>query len=41
MMAALASRNPIAVISATESIAVIGVLAFGAMLVVSWQGRAR
>jgi uncharacterized protein DUF1707 len=41
MIAALVSRSEIGVISATASIAIVGVLAFGAMLAASWQERAR
>ena len=41
MMAAVASRNAIAVISVAVIIAILGVLAFGALMVASWRGRAR
>ena len=41
MMAAVASRTPIAVISVAVIMAILGVLAFGALLVASWRGRAR
>jgi hypothetical protein len=41
MLAAVASRSVIAVISVTVIIALLGVLAFGALMVASWRGRAR
>jgi len=41
MLAAIASRNAIAVISVTVIIALLGVLAFGALMVAAWRGRAR
>lgn len=41
MVAAVVSRSAIAVISAATIITIVGVLAFGAMLVASWHGRAR
>ena len=41
MMAAVASRNAIAVLSVAVIIAILGVLAFGALPVASWRGRAR
>ena len=40
MLAAIASRNAIAVISVTVIIALLGVLAFGALMVAAWRGRA-
>ena len=41
MMAAVVSRSGIAVLGAAVSIAIVGALAFGTMMVASWQGRAR
>jgi hypothetical protein len=41
MMAAVASRSAIAEISVAVIIAILGVLAFGALMVASWRGRAR
>ena len=41
MLAAVASRNAIAVISVTVIIAILGVLAFGALMAASWRGRTR
>ena len=41
MMAAVVSRSAIAVISVAVIIAILGVLAFGALMVASWRGRAR
>ena len=41
MMAAVASRSAIAVIGVAVIIAILGVLAFGALIVASWRGRAR
>ena len=41
MMAAVASRSAIAMISVAVIIAILGVLAFGALMVASWRGRAR
>jgi len=40
MMAAVVSRSAIAVISTAVIIAIVGVLAFGAMMVAAWRGRA-
>jgi len=39
MMAAVAGRSAIAVISVAVIIAIIGILAFGALMVASWRGR--
>jgi hypothetical protein len=41
MMAAIVSGSAIAVISAAVIIAIVGVLAFGAMLAGAWHGRGR
>ena len=41
MMAAVVSRSGIAVLGAAVSIAIVGALAFGAMMAASWHGRAR
>ena len=41
MMAAVLSGSVTAVVSAAASIAIIGALAFGAIMAVSWHGRAR
>ena len=41
MMAAVASRSAIAVISVSVIMALLVVLAFGALMVLSWRGRAR
>jgi hypothetical protein len=41
MLAAIVSHSEIGVISAAVGIAIIGVLAFGAMIAASWPGRAR
>jgi hypothetical protein len=41
LMASVASRSAIGVISAAVCIAIIGILAFGALMVASWQDRAR
>jgi hypothetical protein len=41
MMAAVASRSAIAVISVSVITALLVVLAFGALMVLSWRGRAR
>ncbi len=41
MMAAVVSRSGIAVISVAVIITIVGTLAFGAMMVASWRGRAR
>jgi hypothetical protein len=41
MLAAIVSQSEIGVISAAVGIAIIGVLAFGAMIAASWLGRAR
>jgi hypothetical protein len=40
LMAAVVSRSAIGVISAAVGIAIIGTLAFGALMVASWQDRA-
>lgn len=39
MMAAVAGRSAVAVISVAVVIAIIGILAFGALMVASWRGR--
>ena len=39
MMAAVAGHSAIAVISVAVIIAIIGILAFGALMVASWRGR--
>jgi hypothetical protein len=39
MMAAVASHSAVAVISVAVMIAIIGILAFGALIVASWRGR--
>jgi hypothetical protein len=41
MMAAIVSGSAIAVISTAVIIAIVGVLAFGAMLAAAWHGRGR
>ena len=41
LMAAVVSRNGIAVLSVAVIIAIVGALAFGAMMVAAWRGRAR
>jgi hypothetical protein len=41
MLAGIVSRSEIGVISAAAGIAIVGVLAFGAMIAASWLGRAR
>jgi hypothetical protein len=41
MLAAIASRSEIGVLSAAVGIAVVGVLTFGAAMAASWLGRAR
>jgi hypothetical protein len=41
LMAAVANRSAIGVISAAVSIAIIGTSAFGALMVAVWQDRAR
>ena len=41
MMAAVVSRSAIAVFSAAVCIAIIGALAFGVLMVASWQDKAR
>jgi hypothetical protein len=41
LMAAIVSRNGIAVLSVAVIIAIVGALAFGAMMVAAWRGRAR
>jgi Domain of unknown function (DUF1707) len=41
MLAAIVTRSMIGLISATVSIGVVGVLAFGATMAASWHGRAR
>jgi Domain of unknown function (DUF1707) len=41
MLAAIVSQSEIGVISAAMGIAILGVLAFGALIAASWLGRAR
>jgi VIT1/CCC1 family predicted Fe2+/Mn2+ transporter len=41
MLAAIGSRNATAVISVSVIIALLGLLAFGTLIVASWRGRAR
>lgn len=41
MIAAIISRSAIGLISAAASVAVVGILVFGALMAASWQGRSR